>query len=212
MIIVLEGGDASGKSTLAPWLAGELKATHLRFPAYDTPTGQAIRGHLKGDWRAVRAVPGEPSGRDIDALAFQCLQIADKLASVPRIQELRASGNHIVIERYWPSAWVYGGVDGVDRDWLLRIHEATLPQADLYLLLDIAMEESFRRRPVRTDLVEADREHMGKVLAGYRELWAAQYKVNPTRWWRLMCDRLSLEQTQQLVWSTVNRLRPGEHQ
>ena len=210
MIVVLEGGDASGKSTISAWLAAKLKATHLWFPAYETETGRAIRGHLRGDWQAIRKAGVVPIGKDVDALVFQCLQLADKLGSVPLIREHQASGKHLVIERYWPSAWVYGGVDDIDRDWLLRIHETTMPQADLYLLLDIAADESFRRRPIRRDPVEADREHLEKVLAGYRELWAAQYKVDPVRWWRLMSDRLTLEQTQELIWSSVKRLLPGQ--
>jgi L-alanine-DL-glutamate epimerase-like enolase superfamily enzyme len=54
MIIALEGIDASGKATQSKLLAEKLRGTRFAFPDYETPAGEAILGHLKKEWIAVR--------------------------------------------------------------------------------------------------------------------------------------------------------------
>jgi hypothetical protein len=56
-LIVIEGIDASGKATLTAALAKALGATTLAFPVYESPTGQALRAHLREEWSAAKAPP-----------------------------------------------------------------------------------------------------------------------------------------------------------
>ncbi len=173
MIICLEGLDASGKQTQSKLLAESLNATLFSFPAYDAPFGAEIRGHLKRDWSSVG--PEAPDKRaKLDAMVFQCVQLANKAAVAPDILAAAAKG-HVVLDRYWPSACVYAVEDGfTDVELLIKMHQV-LPQPDMFILLDVPMEEVQRRLEARAR--EKDRYELQPLatvaarLERYRRLW-----------------------------------------
>lgn len=174
MIILLEGIDASGKSGQAHWLSEKLGAKLFEFPNYNTATGQLIRAHLQkrwyADWAGAAPNATEPVDKILDAMVFQALQTLNRLEMVAEIEDAAVQGD-VVLARYWPSAYVYGVLDGLQPEWLLRIHER-LPQPDLLLLLDIDAAESFKRRPNGRDRLEADRNRLDRCARLYRALWA----------------------------------------
>ncbi len=57
---------------------------------------------------------------------------------------------------------------------------AVLPQPRLQILLDIPVEESFRRRPQRDAAYEADRGRLEKVREHY---WEYFRRLDRDRWW-----------------------------
>lgn len=177
MIIVFEGIDACGKATHSKRIADKLGATRFSFPAYETPIGRLIMDHLSGRWSARldpdafveggRAALGEEEA--MNALVFQCLQSANKMEMDQKILEAEQRGP-VVLDRYWPSACVYGSADGIDTNWLYELH-APLAHVDYWLLLDIDPEQSLERRPERRDRYEKQPGLMHKVAALYREMW-----------------------------------------
>lgn len=175
MFVAIEGVDAAGKHTQSKLLADKLGAKLYSFPDYTSPMGHLIKGHLKRYWSAVPGVGSIPEGvhRDLETLnayVFQALQLTNRMEHAVAIREAQDGGEHIVADRYWPSGWVYGQADGLDPEWLLRIHEY-LPGPDLYLLLDIDPAQSAVRRPERRDRYE-EREGLMEQVAGlYRKLW-----------------------------------------
>lgn len=171
-IYVIEGGDAVGKFTQSTMLAEKLKGTRFAFPNYESETGKAILAHLKKEWKAMER---DGVGRfDIrascDDLVFQCLQTANRLERLPEIAAALVRGP-VVFDRYWQSAYVYGSLDGLNKDWLRRVQEAPMPQATWNVLIDAPVEESWKRRPERRDRYEMDREFAEQVRARYLELW-----------------------------------------
>lgn len=188
MIVAFEGIDASGKSTQIELLAGRLGAAKMKFPAYRTPVGQLIQRMLFGQLN-IRDQKGNytgPISKIDEATILQSLMITNRLEMLPSIYEHVTEGP-LIFDRYCMSAIAYGAVDGLDEQWLFDLH-AILPQPDYYVLLDLPAEESFRRRPTRQDVYEADRGRITAVAAKYREIWdrmskrSAEDEYEGTEW------------------------------
>jgi dTMP kinase len=147
-----------------------LGAPLFSFPRYaELPVGPAIR----------RSLQQEAQG---DAnLVYQCLNIADKLDAAYAIRKHLSEGVHVVCDRWIPSSYCYGAADGLDTGWLERMH-ASLPQADLNILLDVAPEEALRRRPEARDRYEKDRTKQEAVRANYEALWARNMYSSSAGW------------------------------
>jgi dTMP kinase len=190
MLIVVEGMDASGKATQVKLLAEKLGGVVIDFPHYSTTVGKLILSHLKEGWRVAREGVKDTTlddytyyPQDDNALVLQALMTVNRLEMVPIINEHRASGKPVILDRYFASGMVYGAVDGLDRKWLEMIH-ATLPQPDVWLFLDITAEESVRRRPDRRDRYEKQPGLMAKVRSGYLQLFTEKGAFNspPSHW------------------------------
>lgn len=183
MLIVFEGMDASGKATQSRLLAEQLKGRRIEFPTYSTEpdalTGPVITTHLQGQWgTSTRRKVGEnvvqyipPQDPLLDPLVFQCIMTVNKYEMAPKIQRELDEDRHVILDRYWPSAYAYGRADGLDTAWLLRVHEM-LPQPDICFLLDVDYETSMTRRPDRRDRYERKgKAYFDQVAANYRRLW-----------------------------------------
>lgn len=188
MIVCLEGIDASGKNTqsrlLVERMGKEAPTKLFTFPAYDTPAGDLVLSHLTERWLCEIRDTGDVMGHFtsgaspaedddmLNAVVFQSLQLTNRMELAPQIDEAGKLGN-VVMDRYWPSGWVYGAADGLDKFWLHQIH-AWLPPADLYLYLEIDPEKSKDRRPDRRDRYEKQKGLMAKAAELYSELWMIQ--------------------------------------
>ncbi len=172
MIIVFEGNDAAGKATQSKLLAEKLNAARFAFPNYESPTGRLIYEHLKHLWRAEAHAGSLVTSQDyLNDLVFQSLQTVNRLESLPDIQAAIAAGKHVVFDRYWQSACVYGALDGLDEVWLRLVQEKPMPPADVNILIDVPVEEGFKRRPERRDRYETNRPFLERVRMKYREMW-----------------------------------------
>lgn len=185
MLVVFEGPDAVGKNEMSTRLTEEINksgrsATRISFPRYETLLGKTILRHLKNEI-SLRE-PEEPFSRaPEDALMFQCMMVADKYHAASEISKLLARGVDVVCDRYWQSAYAFGGSDGLDEQWLLDIHDM-MPKPDLNILLTLSPEEALKRRPKLRDRYEMDRETQVKVRKNYEVLW----KMNPPESWRVV--------------------------
>jgi dTMP kinase len=183
-IVVLEGLDAAGKATNAARL---LKRVNLSgregviysFPRYETEVGKAILRHLMKKTllaEVVQVARGALTDEEFrrapeDALAFQCLMLADKYdAAVDMNADLRA-GKVIICDRWTPSALAFGVADGLDVAWLNRVQER-LPKGDINIFIDVPEEEALRRRPKLRDRYETNRELQQHVRENYRAMWS----------------------------------------
>lgn len=187
----------------ARWLADRLRARLWKFPDSSTPTGKALYAHLEGHLRMQWEMPIKREDLNVlaparveavleahdryrkavpepDALAFQALQLANRMEHAADIFEA-ASRGHVVFDRYWPSGYAYGRADGLDGEWLVKLH-SWLPQPDLFILLDVDLEDSMARRPDRRDRYEKDGAKLRVVVNHYRELWASRGREHPGRW------------------------------
>ncbi len=169
MLVAFEGIDACGKSTQIELLK---KAALLLFqggcqvfsyPNYLTDTGKKILQLLKDPNR--------------DPLVLQCLMTVNRYEEQFLVEEALSSGTLVILDRYWLSGLVYGVADGLPPGWLHQIH-AQLLAPDHWFVLDISVAESFRRRPVRDEDYEGNKERL--LLA--RHLYAGRGSTLPNRY------------------------------
>lgn len=158
MIVALEGVDGCGKSTQARKLAAHYDWRLFAFPCGQDPLGAPIRAWLAHAWRAGVAEPH----------VFQALQVVNRIAMLPSILEAR----NAVLDRWLPSGFVYGALDGVSFDWLVNV-QAPLPHADLNILLDVPPEVAIERVNARESKREVyeNGERIRKTVGGYRDFW-----------------------------------------
>jgi thymidylate kinase len=182
MLIVIEGPDGCGKTTTAKALAKKIDAEYMAFPAegYDY---KAIRAYLSEKWGVRCGFPchstfGLESVSELGALLFQALMTCNKYATLSRFRDaVGHSTHHIVLDRYWPSAWVYGSYDGLDQDWLRRIHDG-LPTPDYAFLLKVDPGAALQRQTKRgesPERYEGDLDRAKKLSVLYQELWDYLY-------------------------------------
>ena len=197
MLIVIEGVDGCGKTTVAEEVAKFLRAPLLPFPNDDSVTGGWIRSYLRGGWEVRQ---DGRHAQNVSALAFQALQTVNRLEYGLELQQAEGAQTiHRVAVRYWQSGWVYGQLDGLSAVWLADIH-AALPRADLNILLDVDADISLERvasRGVELERYEGDLAKTQKVVNLYRELWA------------LSSSRQSFT-TPKHVWARVSAMQPVE--
>jgi dTMP kinase len=175
--LAVEGLDASGKHTqteiLKKYFEASYSVTKFEFPQYKSITGELIRDHLTGVWRAemVREpeAPRKYSG-DVGTYLFQCCQLVNRMETLPDELWDRHPGRVYIADRYNSSAYAYGLAFGLDFDWLVHTHRR-LPQPDLNVFLDIPIEESFRRRPNRQDEYEKNAKLLERVRECYLEVF-----------------------------------------
>lgn len=169
MIAVLEGMDACGKATYTKLITEALQsrgidASHGSFPDYTNLSGQALAKLFKGEWDIA-----DPLTR---ATVLQSLQTMSRLENRKDIDPFVNNPNRIrILDRYFASGLVYGEADGLPMQVLVDIH-SYLPQADLWLLIDIPPEESWKRRPERRDEYERRAGFMEKIRSGYLRLFS----------------------------------------
>ena len=112
-LIVFEGPDGVGKSTLSQAFAKRLKAMaltceYLSFPGKDMGTV----GRLVYD---VHHYPNKYGLDKITATSLQALHIAAHLDTIEqRILPALSEGRWVILDRFWWSTWVYGCMAAVD--------------------------------------------------------------------------------------------------
>lgn len=105
-LIVIEGTENSGKETQANLLverlnAAGIKSCKMRFPMYDTPTGDIIHDHVlnKND---------EPYFEDIEnPKAVSLYYAADRCNNISKITDLLDEGVNVILDRYVESNIAY---------------------------------------------------------------------------------------------------------
>ena len=196
---MLEGGDATGKSTQLERLAARLRARGLdvvvTFEPGATPLGRRQR--------ALVLDGTEP----VDPVAEALLMAADRAQHVAEIvRPALARGAWVVSDRFVPSSLAYQGVGrdlGVaEVEQLNRLATAGI-QPDLVVVLDLSPRVARSRLGTPTDRMEGeDGEFATAVHDAYRELAR-------TRGWVLVDADGTPDAVADAVWSVVcDRLAP----
>jgi thymidylate kinase len=173
-LIVVEGPDGVGKTTVCRLLAERLRARGvpallLSFPGRKTGT----LGHLVYRLHHAAAALGVGG---ISPLANQTMHIAAHIDAVERVirPELEL-GRTVILDRLWWSTWVYGVVAGCDRRSLALLLEAErvawgrVRPAATFLL----------RRPAPFDRSEEGRDRWRRLADEYELLAAREQSKYP---------------------------------
>ncbi len=184
--ITFEGPEGSGKTTQARRLMDRLQAdgvevVYTREPG-GTPTGEAIRDILQHN------TTGEPIHATSEVLLFAASR-AQLVAHV--ILPALERGAWVVCDRFADSTTAYQGYGrGFDIEQMIAINEFAIGTAvpDLTLLLDIDLDEGFRRitdrhreKDTPLDRIEQEaRDFHDRVRHGYLELaerWPQRFRI-----------------------------------
>lgn len=116
-LIILEGPDGSGKSTLSQCLADRLRADGISVSQFALP-GNEI-GTLGRMVHELHHNPQLHGIRGIDETSLQILHAAAHVDSIrTRIRPAIERGETVIMDRFWWSTVVYGRATGVDEDTL----------------------------------------------------------------------------------------------
>lgn len=181
-LIVFEGADGVGKTTLSKSVAKKLALRGERCEWHSFP------GRVPGTiGELVYGLHHEPTSRGVVRLtpsALQALHIAAHLDAIESIflPFLRAGGS-LVLDRFWWSTWVYGVTTGVSESLLKSLLDAEVtawagfrPKAVFLLTRDRSLRTDGNRgwealNRVYRDLAEMERKHYPvNVLQNYGSL------------------------------------------
>lgn len=198
--IAFEGLDGAGKTTLIQSLKRELESRGQGCVVTREPGGSALGDRIRDLLLTVEGVPPVPRA---EALLYQAVraQHVDTL-----IQPTLKSGRWVLSDRYAASSIAFQGggreINEQELDWLNRFSTRDL-QPDMYVLLDLPVEESLRRLNNRgQDPDRFEREHRDfheRVRASY----LTQVRNSKTPWLVLS----ALDQPETLAASLLNELK-----
>jgi len=195
-LIIVEGGDGSGKATQAAKLTERLLAAGHRvrkveFPQYQSPSSALIKMYLNGEF-----------GADLHAVnpyAASAFYAVDRYASYKtQWEEFLRDGGIVICDRYTTSNMAHQAVkisDPEERDrylawlWDLEFVKFGLPVPDMVLLLamppaisaDLMRDRASKSGSKGPDVHERDGEYLGRCFEAY-ELLAQRYG-----WHRVSC-------------------------
>ena len=195
-LIIIEGGDGSGKATQTAKLLERLqaegyKARSVSFPNYDSPAAEPIKMYLRGDF-------GKEAS-SVNAYVASTLYAIDRFASFRQDwQRFYEDGGIIIADRYTTSNMVHQMIKYTDLEerktflqWLdqLEYDLYGLPRPDAVILLDMPLSLSEALLAERTgktggntgDIHEQDRSHLIAVHDAYDML------VSTYDWNRVHC-------------------------
>ncbi|MDP3071123.1 MAG: putative DNA base hypermodification protein [Opitutaceae bacterium] len=139
-LVVFEGADGSGKTTLAHELVARLQAQGLRAMYFSFPGREP--GTLGAEVYRLHHQNPEQGAHVIHPASLQLLHIAAHIDAIEtKILPALKQGTHIVLDRFWWSTWVYGIVAGASATSLKAMidvehcHWGTVRPAMAFLIL-----------------------------------------------------------------------------
>jgi len=200
--VVIEGADRVGKDVQAKILTERLVrsgvlAERFTTPDYSTPVGQAISEHLR-----THRLEGRTSA---EARELECLQAACRYQVAARVRVAMSAGMWAVCARWWPSALVYGRLDGlVSPDWIVKTY-ADLLEPDLCVLLRAPSGDVADRRG--SDLYEAHAGRQSEIAVEYARMWEGlQAAGGDKKWAPVDAGGKSIREVADSLWSVVAAL------
>lgn len=151
--IVIEGLDATGKSTLASELAKSLKATLLQCPPkLETP--EFTDGDLRLHFDNRPSVQRRAYYRAANLIASEQTEVA-------------LQNGHIVMDRYWSSTVAFAALDddsNLDQEWS-GCYPPELRKPDIVILLTVDEENRTKRMRERGDSMTDEEQNLAADVA-----------------------------------------------
>lgn len=197
-LIVIEGLDGSGKSTLSRGIAAKISALYplVRYAEPGgTPLGERLRGLIKDP--SMKMLPTS------EALLFA----AARAELSARIREDLESGSWVLLDRWVPSSVAYQGygreLGGEEVEEMNRWATGDL-QPDLVLYLRIsaaASSQRIKQRGIEKDRIElAGNAFFQRAQQGYEE-W-----VGRTEYARSLDAKLDPNQLVEAAWGQIKEI------
>lgn len=194
-LIVIEGTDCSGKETQSKLLAKKLnqlniKAKHLSFPNYNTPTGKIIGACYLGKEELCKELLKEndswfeEGASHVDGLVSSLYYAADRKYNIDQIETLLNKGINVILDRYTFSNMAHQGGKITTQEErfqffkkieVLEFDILGLPKPDLVLLLYVPYQMTIKLQEKRLEFLdqnEKNKNHLKRASLTYLELKA----------------------------------------
>ncbi len=159
-LIVIEGPDGAGKSTLQRGMAAQLLTRGIQVVQSREPTTGPHGTALRQAALRQRLAPEQ----ELELL------LQDRRAHVQEvIAPALARGDWVILDRYYFSTIAYQGAAGLDLAMLQAVNVAFAPPPDVLLLLDLPVAESLKRIASRG--VASDEFERPNTLKRVREIF-----------------------------------------
>ncbi|MGI6589150.1 MAG: dTMP kinase [Candidatus Iainarchaeum sp.] len=215
-LIVIEGGDASGKSTQLKLLVNKLEeegneVVNMHFPKHDVSFGKVVDAYLRGEYGDKKSIPPE---------FVAMLYMTDFYESKDLMNKLLDEGKTIVLSRFFTSTLTYQTAlasknekDSL-REWIFDCCKR-LPQPDLVLVLYVPavvaknyLENANRaesyKRGAKKDQHESDFEFQKNYMSEF------DFAIKEFGWKKIDCVRggklKSIAEIHSLVFSEVKKI------
>lgn len=182
LLIVFEGCDRSGKTTICQRLVEELNrklaktsddkdvkttASHfMRFPDRSTLIGGVINDYLKGD-------------KQLDDHVVHLLFSSNRWEKLEEMNKALSAGTHVIVDRYAFSGVAFSAAkDGMSLEWC-KNPDRNLPRPDLVCFLDVSPEEAMKRGGFGQERYEKI-DFQAKVRRNYDSLMDERWEVIDT--------------------------------
>lgn len=198
--ITLEGGEGTGKSTLARALAARLEARGIQVDLTREPGGTPLAEAA----RALLLHP--PEGQGWSALSEALLVNAARRDHLEkRIRPALAGGTWVLCDRFSDSTRVYQSVsNGTSPQILMDIERAVLgpTRPDLTLVLDLPVDAASLRRAERRGQADSFEKRPAEFHEAVREGFRALAASEPDRC-RLIDAAAPPEQVCETAWACL---------
>lgn len=155
MIIVLEGIDNSGKTTVAELL-------------YDYFSDKGIKVSISRELttKVGELIKNSVSNEGLSPITKAFLFAADRQIRLEQLKDINNSEEIIIFDRYLHSAVVYREAEGLEGSWVKELNRY-IPSSDFSFYIDITPEESIRRNTDTKFNIHYTLDHLSKVRESY---------------------------------------------
>lgn len=157
MLVILEGLDNTGKTTIAKMLMQYYKIqgkNAILAKELSTPVGEQIK-QLS---REGKLTP------ELKSYLFP----ADRRLLLDGLGKIKKD-DIVIFDRYVPSAIAYRMADGIDKEWVQGINK-NFPRHDLGFYIDITPDESIRRNTDQKFNIRYSYDHLDRVRKAYKSI------------------------------------------
>jgi dTMP kinase len=212
-LIVLEGGDSSGKTTQLNLLKERLEKDrvdilHMHFPKHGISFGKNVDAYLMGEYGNKREIPPE---------FIAMLYMTDFYESKWQMEKALEEGKTIILSRYFSSTLTYQVTLTPDekrdevRQWITDV-SMRLPQPDLTLVLYVPIEYSMKlfnnddnaeeyKKGLKKDRHEDDLEFQKDFMKEYDK------NIELLNWEKINCvsnnKLFSIEEIHEMIYKKV---------
>ncbi|MYE87627.1 AAA family ATPase [Candidatus Poribacteria bacterium] len=165
--IVIEGLDATGKSTLAGKLAKRLNATLLKCPAR-LKAPDLSEGNLRSYFDNRPPLQRRAYYRAANLIASEQAEIA-------------LQNSHVVMDRYWTSTVAFAALDDdsdLDQEWQGR-YPPELRKPDVVILLTVDEENRTKRMRERGEPVTDEEQNLAEDVVHREDVLRVYRRFDP---------------------------------